>query len=200
MYRELYPLLVLSEGEDCNHDPRSAVLKVVSELAELVPAVICSFVSTAYVLRVEQAGPLDSDDTIFPPLTPADRFFAGALPRLDFLTRPSGGLMLGSCLVLGCCLSSYTHRRRGRDPYQPLVFTAWAAWAACVGLGVGCSADVIMLGLVPWALCAAVLSSYLGHAAAARWLAARRRECETEPVLLLLGADIIATAMRTTAI
>ncbi|RYP03523.1 hypothetical protein DL764_005078 [Monosporascus ibericus] len=197
MYREPCPLLVLSEGEDCTRDPRSAVLQVVSELAELIPAVLCSFVSTAYVLRAEQAGPLDSDDTIFPPLTPWDRFFAGALPRLDFLTRPSGGLMLGSCLVLGCCLSSYTHRRRSRDPYQPLVFMAWAAWAACIGLGFGCNADMVMLGLLPWALCAAVLSSYLGHAAAARWLAARRRKCETDAVLLRLGAGIItATAGR----
>ncbi|RYO83003.1 hypothetical protein DL766_005544 [Monosporascus sp. MC13-8B] len=200
MYREPCPLLVLSEGDGCNIDPRSAVLKVVSELTELIPAVLCSFVSTAYVLRAEQAGPLDSDNAVSPPPTPSDRFFAGSSPRLDFLTRPSGGLMLGSFLVLGCCLSSYTHRRRGRDPYQPLVFTAWAAWAACVGLGVGCSADMIMLGLVPWALCAAVLSSYLGHVAAARWLAVRHRECETEPVLLLPGAGIIATKMRTAAL
>ncbi|RYP54735.1 hypothetical protein DL768_000559 [Monosporascus sp. mg162] len=199
MYRDPCPLLVLSGGEDCNRDPRSAVLKVVSELAELIPAILCSFVSTAYVLRVEQAGPLDSDDAVFPPLTHRDRFFAGALPHLDFLPKPSGGLMLGSCLVLGCCLSSYTHRRGGRDPYQPLVFMAWAAWAACIGLGFGCSADMVMLGLLPWALCAAVLSSYLGHAAVARWLAARRRKCETEAVLLLLGTDIIATTTRTAA-
>ncbi|KAI0175766.1 hypothetical protein GGR52DRAFT_328653 [Hypoxylon sp. FL1284] len=42
--------------------------------------------------------------------------------HFDFIRNVSPGLALGSCLVLGCCLSSYTHRRRDQDQYQAIVF------------------------------------------------------------------------------
>jgi predicted MFS family arabinose efflux permease len=75
----------------------------------------------------------------------------------------SPGLLLGACVVLGCCLSSYYQRRREQDTYLTLVFLAWIALVVCVARGAGSSADIAMLGMVPWALCAAMLSSSMLH-------------------------------------
>ncbi|KAI2782327.1 hypothetical protein F4815DRAFT_31762 [Daldinia loculata] len=140
-----------------------------SELAELVPAVTCSFLTTCYIVRAESA----REDF----LVNIDSYSQSLLRavRLDLLLKNvPPGLALGSCLVLGCCLSSYTHRRRDRDPYQPVVFAAWIVWAVCIGWGTGISANVVTLGIVPWASCAAMLSSFIGHVGA-RWVSNRER-------------------------
>lgn len=84
--------------------------------------------------------------------------------------------MLGSCLVLGCCLSSFAHRRQDRDRFQTGVFVALALWAAALGRGVGASANMITLSLVPWALCAAMLLSFAGHGLGRRLIERRRRQ------------------------
>ncbi|KAI0482636.1 hypothetical protein GGR56DRAFT_199496 [Xylariaceae sp. FL0804] len=141
-----------------------------SEVAELVPAVACSIVATAHVCQGTSAASSFNTGS-------AHRILAALRP--SFLSPPSPGLVLGSCLVLGCCLSSYMHRRRAADPYQAAVFAAWAAWAVCIGWSAGSSADAIVLAIVPWALTAAMPSCFLAHAGG-RWLAARRkREVET---------------------
>lgn len=92
--------------------------------------------------------------------------------------------MLASSLTLGCTLSSWAHRRRARgDLYQGPVFAVWAAWAICVGAGLGCSADAVILGLVPWALCAAAVCSYVGHVLViGRWQQRGEDKCEVESV------------------
>jgi 4-hydroxybenzoate polyprenyltransferase len=95
---------------------------------------------------------------------------------IDFLTNPSPGLMLGSCLVLGCCLSSFAHRRHDIDRFQAAVFIALALWAAVLGKGIGASANMITLSLVPWALCAAMLLSFAGHGLGRRLNERRRRQ------------------------
>ncbi|KAK7743680.1 hypothetical protein SLS62_010512 [Diatrype stigma] len=163
-------------------------LRVLSELAGLIPAIVGSVVSTSYVLCAMQQAPPPSPG----PTTAEAAAAAAALPLslpiplplpqspyprsplLDNLTRPSGTLMLGACLALGCSLSWWTHRRRDRgDVCQGPVFAAWAAWAACVGVGgLGYSAEAVVLGLVPWALCAAAICSYVGHAL---WRGQRQR-------------------------
>ncbi|KAL7628782.1 hypothetical protein AAE478_000297 [Parahypoxylon ruwenzoriense] len=109
------------------------------------------------------------------PLSPS-KILIRMIP-LDLLECMSPGLVLGSCLVLGCCLSSYVHRRRDQDEHQAIVFVIWIIWAICVGWGIGASANMTTLGIVPWALCAAMFSSFVGHAGA-RWLSGREK-CES---------------------
>lgn len=144
-----------------------------SELVELVPAVACSFIATSYIVQKE------STQINFSIVDPPSQIIFRII-QFDFIRNVSPGLALGSCLVLGCCLSSYTHRRRDQDRYQAIVFIVWIVWAVCVGLRVGASANMVSLGLVPWTLCAAMLSSFLGHAGA-RWYSTRDR-CECASV------------------
>jgi hypothetical protein len=80
---------------------------------------------------------------------------------VDFLLHPSAALVLSSCLLFGCCVASFFYRRRTMDPWQGLVFVVFIAWAAAVGYGVGASANLIVLGFLPWATCAAMLVSML---------------------------------------
>ncbi|ORY66213.1 uncharacterized protein BCR38DRAFT_429612 [Pseudomassariella vexata] len=154
----------------------TTVLMVFSELFELFPSVICCVVSTSYIYHADQSG-VDADQ-LHTPLFPSSRV-VGFL-HLDFITDPSPGLMLGSCVVLGCCLSSFAHRRQDEDRYQTGIFVTLAIWAVLLGRGVGASYNMITLGFVPWALCAAMLLSFGGHSVG-RWLVGRRRK-EVESV------------------
>ncbi|KAI1106645.1 hypothetical protein F4804DRAFT_6622 [Jackrogersella minutella] len=161
-----------------------------SQLVELAPAIACSFVTTVYIVHAESAR--EELATNFD--VRAYFFFIALWPtstltgytsifqftsqivyhitRYDFLRHISPGLALGSCLLLGCSLSSYVHRRRDQDQYQVFVFVIWVTWAICIGWGVGVSANRVTLGIVPWASCAAILSSFFGHAGA-RWVSGR---------------------------
>ncbi|KAI0382072.1 hypothetical protein F5Y04DRAFT_57433 [Hypomontagnella monticulosa] len=149
-----------------------------SELAELVPALFCSFVTTSYIIRAESA----RDDLSVNVDSPSQIVFR--IIHLDFLKRVSPGLALGSCLVLGCCLSSFIHRRRELDQYQPIVFVIWITWAIFIGWGIGASANMVTLGIVPWASCAAMLSSFFGHAGARR--ASVRDKCECASIFTVI--------------
>ena len=71
--------------------------------------------------------------------------------------------MLVSCLALGCSVSSFVYRRQDRDPAQAIVFLVFVTWAVALGCGVGVSANLIMLGFMPWALCAAMPVSVTVH-------------------------------------
>ena len=102
-------------------------------------------------------------------------------PRLlVWITRPAPGLMFGSCILLGCCISSFAHRRQDKDRYQTVVLVLLAMWGATLGKAIGASANMITLGFIPWALCAAMPMSFLGHAAVRR--VERRKKMEAGSV------------------
>ncbi|KAK4136477.1 hypothetical protein BT67DRAFT_439468 [Trichocladium antarcticum] len=86
-----------------------------------------------------------------------------------FLFRPSPGLMLLSCLVFGCCVSSFTHRRQSQDPLQFVVFVLLLGSAAMAGYGVRENVHLVLLGYLPWATCAAMAVSISAHSVH-RWL------------------------------
>ncbi len=71
--------------------------------------------------------------------------------------------MLVSCLVLGLSISSFAYRRQEQDPSQVIVLLLLLIGAVTVGYGAGASANLILLGYVPWATCAAMVISYGGH-------------------------------------
>lgn len=78
--------------------------------------------------------------------------------------RPSPGVMLTSCLVLGCCISSFLYRHHGADAYQAPVFASALVGSVVVGHMAGASVYMVLLGYMPWALCTAMFLSTLGHA------------------------------------
>ncbi|KAK4673172.1 hypothetical protein QC763_109480 [Podospora pseudopauciseta] len=80
-----------------------------------------------------------------------------------FLFHPSPGLMLFSCLVFGCVVSSFTQRRQSQDPLQLFVYTTLLGAAALVGYARRESAHLILLGYLPSATCAAMTLSISGH-------------------------------------
>ncbi|KAI0541170.1 hypothetical protein GGR58DRAFT_58460 [Xylaria digitata] len=130
---------------------------------EALPATACSLVTTYYTVQKEvvRVVPAQKFGTIFRTISP--------LP-----SSISHGMLLVSCLVLGCCVSSYRHRMQGREPYQGIFFLVWIVWVSLVGLGAGCEVDTVVVGMVPWALVAAMLSSYFGHTGG-QWLMLRRK-------------------------
>ncbi|KAK4172486.1 hypothetical protein QBC36DRAFT_73795 [Triangularia setosa] len=81
----------------------------------------------------------------------------------DFLFHPSPGLMLFSCLVFGCSVSSFTQRRQSKDPLQLFVYAILLGGAGLVGYARQESAHLILLGYLPWATCAAMTLSLSGH-------------------------------------
>ena len=71
--------------------------------------------------------------------------------------------MLFSCVVFGCCVSSFTHRRQSQDPFQFVIYFLLLGGAAVVGYGLRAHAHLILLGYLPWATCAAMAISISGH-------------------------------------
>lgn len=71
--------------------------------------------------------------------------------------------MLISCLVFGCCVSSFTHRRLSQDPFLPVVYLALLGFAALLRSRVQANLYLIILGYLPWATCAAMALSFSGH-------------------------------------
>ncbi|KAI0817706.1 hypothetical protein GGR55DRAFT_34836 [Xylaria sp. FL0064] len=143
--------------------PYAPITTGVSAPVEALPAVACSLVASYYAIQREAARSLPPSE-----LGTSSGTSSLLLPNI------SHGLLLMSYLVFGCCVSSYKHRMRGRDPCQGAVFLGWVVWLGLVGRGVGWKADTILLGMIPWALVVAMLSSYFGHASA-RWLVSRRK-------------------------
>jgi hypothetical protein len=86
------------------------------------------------------------------------------LPGGNLLLNPTPELMLGSCLVFGCCVSSFVHRRQSQDTCQFAVYAVFLTAAVVSGVGIEASADLILLGFAPWAMCAAMATSLYGHA------------------------------------
>jgi hypothetical protein len=83
--------------------------------------------------------------------------------------------MLGSCLVLGCSISSFAYRRQESDRFQAPVFALAITIALTAGIAFGVNADLILLGLIPWALCFAMGASVVLHAFLRRTWGLRKR-------------------------
>jgi hypothetical protein len=86
----------------------------------------------------------------------------------SFILDPSPALMLAFCLVLGCSVSSFCYRRQEQDNFQAPIFVLVITAATMFGFGLGINANLIMLGLIPWALCFSMVFSTTVH-----WLVRR---------------------------
>lgn len=94
---------------------------------------------------------------------------------------PSPFSLLASCLFLGCSISSFAHRRQGRDRCQSLIFIFAILTATTIGFGLGTNANLIMLGLIPWALIFAMMFSVFIH-----WSVRRSSRDRKYPPMLFL--------------
>ncbi|KAK3310156.1 uncharacterized protein B0T15DRAFT_26785 [Chaetomium strumarium] len=127
-----------------------------SEILEITLSCLCSVVTWTYTVQNEL------------PQRRGEQHGAGR--HVDtFNFRPSPGLMLFSCLVFGCCVSSFTHRRHSEDPFQFVVYIIFLGVVAVTGYGIRTNVHLILLGYLPWATCAAMVTSISGHSIY-RWL------------------------------
>jgi len=88
--------------------------------------------------------------------------------HFSFILDPSPALMLAFCLVLGCSVSSFCYRHQKQDKFQAPIFVLAVTAATAFGFGFGINANLIMLGLIPWALCFSIVFSSIVH-----WLVGR---------------------------
>lgn len=148
-----------------------------SETLEIGIAALCSTVTWEYTVQNDVSQRHDSVSSSPSGLGSESTDPAGvqileqhAANHTDgFLFRPSPGLMLLSCLVFGCCVSSFTHRRQSQDPLQFVVFVLLLGSAAMAGYGVRENVHLVLLGYLPWATCAAMAVSISAHSVH-RWL------------------------------
>lgn len=71
--------------------------------------------------------------------------------------------MLVACLAFGLSISSYSYRRQHVDIYQNAFFVVAICGACSLGAIWGSDVNLIMLGLIPAALCLAILLSAFSH-------------------------------------
>ncbi|KAK4185534.1 hypothetical protein QBC35DRAFT_389333 [Podospora australis] len=148
------------------HQPQTSGLDIkssgcwsgVAEAPEILIAILCSIVTWEFTVQNDlgrKYGALQEQQQEYH-LTLEE-------PTRAFLFHPSPGLMLGSCLVFGCCVSSFAQRRQSQDPLQFVVFLVVLGAAALVGYGLQASTNLILLGYLPSATCAAMTISISGH-------------------------------------
>jgi hypothetical protein len=105
---------------------------------------------------------------------------------LAHIHHPAPKLVLVAALGFGCCVSSFVYRRQGEDPFQVLVFALIVGTAATVAYGAGASSDMMLLGYMPFAACAAMSISVFGHAMFRRARSQGASRLESQEKLQLL--------------
>jgi len=149
-----------------------------SSLWELLFAVISSIITTSYTLqhesRVVEYAESELQNQAFNP------------GHFGFVLDPSPLLMLGACLVLGCSISSFAYQRQEHDKFQTPIFVLAISLASILGIGLGTNANLITLGLVPWALCLAMVLSACVHWILRRCSRRSSISCEADEKHILL--------------
>ncbi|KAB5551389.1 hypothetical protein GE09DRAFT_171121 [Coniochaeta sp. 2T2.1] len=124
------------------------------EMVEVGPAGLCSLILWNHARELEDpsaTGRVNSSRA------------AGLVPS-DFILHPAPKLVLISALGFGCCVSSFVYRRQKEDQFQVVVFALLVGTVATVEYGVGGSSNMILLGYMPFATCAAMVISACCHA------------------------------------
>lgn len=100
---------------------------------------------------------------LIPNSNPEEQILAFDPGHVTFVFDPSPTVMIGACLVLGCVISSFAYRRQEDDRFQAPIFVLAITAATISGLALDVNANVIMLVLIPWALCTAMILSTVIH-------------------------------------
>ncbi|KAH6650845.1 hypothetical protein F5144DRAFT_62624 [Chaetomium tenue] len=140
----------------CSHKNPGAVSPVpsrrspFSDILDITVSSFCSLVTWEYTTQNEIPQS---------PVGVTEQNHGAENPAGAFIFRPSPGLMLFSCLVFGCCVSSFAHRRQSQDPFQFIIYLILLSCAAMIGYAAGAPVYLILLGYLPWATCAAMAIS-----------------------------------------
>jgi len=186
--------LLFSFEQPEERSPQKYRWERVLEIAEIGPASLCSLILWRYAGELD--APSNSGHVCFCPSSTV-RFTALTRPVqindgsilghvLAHVHHPAPKLVLVSALGFGCCVSSFVYRRQGEDPFQVLVFALIVGTVATVAYGTGAGPDVLLLGFMPFATCAAMIISVLGHAMFRRRRSheGSRVECQEKSQLL----------------
>ncbi|KAF7895330.1 hypothetical protein EAF00_007144 [Botryotinia globosa] len=141
-------------------------------ILEPLIAMISATVTTRYTLYHEQAR-MNSNTK------PTGQTFNSG--SLGVILDPYALSLLVSCVLLGCSISSFTHRRQGHDRCQSLILAFAILTATTIGFGLGIDSNLIMLGFVPWALILAMVLSVFVH-----WTVRRHRRPRNCPGMFFL--------------
>ena len=150
----------------------------ISETLEISIGSACSVITWRFVVQNESIRETDRENDsvgVYLPRNQRTRANLGSQHQIngqlavkqtaagDFLLHPTPELMLCCCLIFGCCVSSFAHRRQDEDGLQLVVYAVFLVGAIVVGYGLEASANLILLGYVPWAMCVAMAASLSGH-------------------------------------
>jgi len=130
---------------------------------ELLFALFSSAILTAYTLHHEARSNYHRDSGL-----QVQAFDPG---HLGFILDPSPTLMLLFCVVLGCSVSSFYYRHQERDKIQAPLFILILTAVTIFSFGLGVNVNLIMLGIVPWALCFS-----MGLSTTVHWIVRRCRK------------------------
>jgi len=119
---------------------------------EMLIVSFCSLITASYTLHNELR-------RISPTSSSGEQILAFDPGHATFIFDPSPTVMLGACLALGCGISSFAYRRQESDRYQAPIFVFGITAATISGLALDVNANIIMLALIPWALCGAMILS-----------------------------------------
>ncbi|TGO54758.1 hypothetical protein BCON_0102g00140 [Botryotinia convoluta] len=158
-------------------------------------AMVSATVTTRYTLYYEQGRIMANIQTqMIPNTKPMGYTFNSE--SFNVILDPYALSLLASCLLLGCSISSFTHRRQGHDRCQSLILVFAILTATTIGFGLGIDANLIMLGFVPWALILAMIFSVFVH-----WTIRRHRRPRNCPGVFFLeriGKNIMASRLEET--
>jgi len=124
---------------------------------EVLFAIFTSLICSSYAIRHENGGISVPDSGL------QIQLLAVGPGHFEWILDPPPALMLIACLVLGCAISSFAYRRQEGDKFQTQIFLLAITSATVFGLSLGINANVIMLGVIPWALCLAMVGSVAVH-------------------------------------
>ncbi|KAM7194304.1 hypothetical protein V8F20_008051 [Naviculisporaceae sp. PSN 640] len=141
----------------------------VSETTEIVLGTICGYITWQFMVQNESARGQECGNNNGQDAAGCRDF------DISRLFTPSPALMLVSCLVFGCCVSSFVHRRQDKDPLQFLVYLVLLGSVVIAGYQSEASANMILLGYLPWTMCLAMATSITGHSLYRQW----RQEVDT---------------------
>lgn len=153
--------------------PRQVRVWILESL-EIGIGAICSVITWRFTLQSESAPepqkvcgrsfPVSEDTGANPRKTQSREQNVAECLFSDVLLNPSPELMLVSCLVFGCCVSSFVHRRQTQDAFQFVIYAVFITAAVVVGYGLEASANLILLGYAPLAMCVGMATSLYGDA------------------------------------
>ncbi|KAH8676612.1 hypothetical protein BGZ60DRAFT_260576 [Tricladium varicosporioides] len=134
---------------------RHDISQTLATCSELLIVSSCSLITTAYTLHheIRNGSPPES----------RQRILAFDPGYVTFILDPSPAVMLVACILEGCAISSFAFRRQTRDRYQAPLFVFAIVGATITGISFGVDSNVIMLGLIPWAVFFAMMLSTVLH-------------------------------------